>query len=363
MVAAASGRYDGDTIKAHHVVTNRLRQHIREAGSPDGIPVVFVHGNLSTGRFWEDTMRALGPRYRAIAPDLRGFGGTDPKPIDATRGLRDFTDDLHGLLETLGLAGRPGGVHFVGWSAGGAVAMQYAIDHPREVASLVLVNPMSPYGFGGTRDTEGTPCWPDFAGSGAGTANPEFVRLLADGERGAEHPLAPRNMLNNFYFKPPFRASPNDEEDFLDAILSARTGEDFYPGDVTASANWPGVAPGTRGMNNAISPKYCNLGGFAGIEPRPDVLWIRGADDQIVSDTSLFDFGYLGMVGAVPGWPGEEIYPPQPMVSQTRTVLERYRAAGGRYHEEVLPGCGHSPQIESPGEFMEILTAFLERRT
>ena len=308
-------------------------------------------------------MRALSPRFRAIAPDLRGFGDTDPKPIDATRGLRDFTDDLHSLLEALGLVGRPGGVHLVGWSAGGAVALQYAIDHPHEVVSLVLVNPMSPYGFGGTRDTEGTPCWPDFAGSGAGTANSEFVRFLADGERGSEHPLAPRNVLNNFYFKPPFRARPKDEEDFLDAILTTRIGTDHYPGDVQTSSNWPGVAPGTRGMNNAISPKYCNLSGFAEIEPRPDVLWIRGADDQIVSDTSLFDFGYLGAVGAVPGWPGEEVYPPQPMVSQTRAVLGRYRANGGRYREEVLPGCGHSPHIERAGEFMEILNGFLNSKT
>jgi hypothetical protein len=45
---------------------------------------------------------------------------------------------------------------------------------------------MSPYGFGGTRDVAGTPCHADFAGSGGGTANPEFVRLLAAGDRGGE---------------------------------------------------------------------------------------------------------------------------------------------------------------------------------
>ncbi|HLL07010.1 MAG TPA: hypothetical protein VK539_40920 [Myxococcaceae bacterium] len=33
------------------------------------------------------------------------------------------------------------------------------------------------------------------------------------------------------------------------------------------------------------------------------MLRIRGADDQIVSDTSLFDFGLLGSLSAVPGWP------------------------------------------------------------
>ena len=75
-------------------------------------------------------------------------------------------------------------VHLLGWSLGGAVVLQYAIDHPEAVASIVLESPMSPYGFGGTRDHGGTPCWPDFAGSGGGTASPELVRRIAEGDRG-----------------------------------------------------------------------------------------------------------------------------------------------------------------------------------
>jgi pimeloyl-ACP methyl ester carboxylesterase len=64
----------------------------------------------------------------------------------------------------LGADGRK--VLLVAHSAGTAVAMQYAIDHPAKVGGLVLEAPISPFGFGGTRDAEGTPCWPDFAGSG-----------------------------------------------------------------------------------------------------------------------------------------------------------------------------------------------------
>ena len=320
--------------------------------------MLFVHGNASSSRFFEETLAALASlgRYRGLAPDLRGFGGSETKPLDATRGLADFSDDLRALVDALGL----GEVHLVGWSAGGTVAMQYAIDHPGAVASLALVNPMSPYGFGGTKDAAGTPCWPDYAGSGGGTANPEFVGRLGAKDRTADDPNSPRNVMNSFYFAPSFKAAPEREEVFLSSVLSTRTGEDNYPGDMTTSENWPGVAPGTRGMNNAISPKYCDLSGFARIEPKPPVLWVRGADDAIVSDASLLDFGTLGRMDLVPGWPGEETFPPQPMVSQTRAVLDAYAANGGSYREEVLGGCGHTPHVERPEEFRRLLSGLLD---
>lgn len=349
-------------VASQQVSTSRLRTHFLTAGTDGGIPVLFIHGNVSSATFWDETLAALPTGYHGIAPDLRGFGESETKPLDATRGVRDFSDDLHALIEALGLTSRGRRVHFVGWSVGGGVAMQYAIDHPDEVASLVLVNPVSPYGFGGSRDENGTPIWSDYAGSGGGTANPEFVQRLAEGDRGDESAFSPRNVMNTFYFKPPFRVDPEREEAFVSSLLSTRTGEANYPGDMTTSPNWPGVAPGVTGMNNAISPKYLNLSSFAEIKPRPNVLWIRGADDQIVSDTSLLDFGYLGQLGAVPGWPGAEVYPPQPMVSQTRAVLEAYRANGGRYHEEVFADCGHSPHIEHPARFRELLFTFLEEQ-
>ncbi|WP_322802399.1 alpha/beta hydrolase [Thermoflexus sp.] len=340
-------------IRCELVRTSRLNFHVLFAGPPDGEPVVFIHGNVSSATFWEETMQALPAGFRAIAPDLRGYGESERRPVDATRGLRDFSDDLHALVEALGLTR----FHLIGHSMGGGIAMQYAIDHAERILSLTLVDPLSPFGFGGTKDLEGTPCWPDYAGSGGGTANPEFVRRLAAGDRSEESDFSPRRVLRAFYGKAPFL---HPREDVLvESMLRTAVGEENYPGDFQSSTNWPGVAPGTRGVNNAMSPKYCNLSAMAMIASKPPILWVRGAEDTIVSDTSLFDFGYLGMLGVIPGWPGETIYPPQPMVAQTRAVLERYRAGGGRYREEVIPAAGHTPYLEQPGIFREILHAFL----
>jgi pimeloyl-ACP methyl ester carboxylesterase len=339
--------------------TPRLETHLLSSGSETGTPVIFVHGNLSSARIWEETILALPPGYRGLAPDLRGFGNSETKPVDATRGLRDFADDLYALVETLGFVATGRKAHWVGWSMGGGIVVQYDLDHPDQVASLVLVSPMGPYGFGGTRDASGTPCWPDYAGSGAGAANPEFIRRLDAGDRSEESPFSPRQVLNNHLFKPPFRAVPAREEILLSGMLSTKVGDENYPGTMIPSENWPGMAPGSTGVVNAMSPKYCNLSDFVQIRPQPAVLWVRGDSDHMVSDTSILEFGYLGQLGLVPGWPGSEIYPPQPMLAQMRALLAAYQAQGGQYHEAVVAGCAHSPQIENPPVFRNLVFNFL----
>jgi pimeloyl-ACP methyl ester carboxylesterase len=108
-----------------------------------------------------------------------------------------------------------------------------------------------------------------------------------------------------------------------------------------------------------MAPTVLDVSGITDLPVKPPVLWVRGDADSIVSDGSPFDLAFLGSVGAVPGWPGAEAFPPQPMVTQTRSVLDRYAASGGSYREAVLPGVGHSPHVERPQEFaMALLEHF-----
>jgi pimeloyl-ACP methyl ester carboxylesterase len=139
-------------------------------------------------------------------------------------------------------------------------------------------------------------------------------------------------------------------------VLLTKIGDDFYPGDSVASTNWPGMCPGSRGVNNAFSPKYCDVSAFGDVRKPFPVLWIRGDEDQVISDQSMFDLAYLGKLGAVPGWPGDQSCPPQPMLGQIRSVLDRYRkSSGASVREEVLEGVGHGPLIERSEKVSELM--------
>ncbi|MFC5995185.1 alpha/beta fold hydrolase [Pseudonocardia hispaniensis] len=341
-------------VRSATVDTDRLRMHYIEAGPTDATPIVMIHGNLSTGRFYEHLFLDLPDGYRIIAPDMRGFGDTEPLPIDATRGLADWAEDIGALLAALGVDRPP---HLVGWSTGGAAIVRYA--HNRPVASLTFIDPVAPYGFGGTH-RDGKPCFADFAGTGGGTGAPELVSRLVAGDTSADSPFSIRSVMRAAYWAP---THVEPREDVLVAeVLKTVVGDDGYPGDSTPSPNWPGFAPGTRGILNALSPKYCDWSDIVELDPKPPVLWTHGEADLVVSDNSALDMGTLGATGQVPDWPGNDAFPPQPMVSQIRDVLGRYADAGGRVRTEMFAGSGHGPHFDARDRWIAVFTEFLDSR-
>ncbi len=340
-----------DGISSRKIQTPRLELNILErvGDDPNTAPertVVLVHGNVSSALFWQVTMLDLPSSLRVIAVDLRGFGDTEVLPVDATRGVRDFSDDVHAALEALGLPA----AHLVGWSMGGGVVMQYALDYP--VLSLTLQAPVSPYGFGGTR-RDGSRLTDDDAGCGGGGANPDFVARLQAGDTSDEAQTSPRSVFRSGYVAPGY--SSEHEDIWVASMLTTSTAPGNYPGDGVASENWPGFAAGTVGVLNAMVPKYFDVSGIVGLENKPPILWIHGTADAIVADASFFDLNQLGKLGVIPGWPGDDVAPAQEMVSQTRDVLAAYAEAGGAVTEVALEGVGHSPNIERPDEFRAAL--------
>ena len=344
-------------VTAHDLKTDRLTMHYLDYGPADGIPVVMIHGNLATGRFYEHLLPQAPAGYRFILPDMRGFGDTERVPIDATRGLRDWADDTYSLVQALGITAA---VHLVGWSTGGSAIAAYAIDRPEQVASLTFIDPVSPYGFGGSH-ADGTPCFPDWAGSGGGTGNPEFTQRLANNDRSEESPFSPRNVMKTSYWSANYQIDEARLAMLVDEVLKSETGDDGYPGDLTASENWPGIAPGTRGILNALSGKYCAWADIVNINPKPPILWTHGSADIVVADSSAWEMGTLGQMELVPGWPGVDIFPPQQMVSQIRDVLTAYGEHGGDVTMEMFEGSGHGPHIDAADRWAELFYGFIQK--
>lgn len=331
------------------LTTGRMTTAYYRAGEGNEKKLLLIHGNVSSAVFYLPLFPALAENFDVVAPDLRCFGDSDALPVDATRGYRDWADDVDELVTALGWDK----FAIAGWSMGGGVAMQYAIDHCEKLTGVILINPGSPFGFGGTKGAEGTMLEPAGLASGGGCANVQLVQALLTGDREL-----PRTTLNNVYFKPPFRLDSQWEERLIDEILKTKVGDGMYPGDTRQAAQWPFIAAGDKGICNTLAPNHGNVSGLADIAVKPPVLWVRGDSDIFVSDTSAGDFGFLGQCGVVPGWPGADVIPPQPMVSQTRYVLDKYAANGGSYTETVIPG-GHGCQLESPELFVAAVKELL----
>ena len=118
------------------------RIHVAQEG--EGKPVVFIHGFPEGWFAWRDQMHALAAAgFRAIAPDLRGYGESD-KP----RGKENYkaslvAGDVAELIRSLG----EGPVPVVGHDWGGPIAYRLAMDHPELVSRLFILNGPHPLHF------------------------------------------------------------------------------------------------------------------------------------------------------------------------------------------------------------------------
>ncbi|RAV74618.1 alpha/beta fold hydrolase, partial [Aerococcus loyolae] len=130
-----------------YVKTNGLDMAIYEQGPKDGVPVVMCHGFPEIAYSWRHQLPAVGGAgFRAIAPDMRGYGNTGgPKGKDAVPlyDMEHLTGDLVGMLDALGIEK----AIFAGHDWGGMVVWQMPLRHPDRVAGVIGVNtPFMPRG-------------------------------------------------------------------------------------------------------------------------------------------------------------------------------------------------------------------------
>jgi pimeloyl-ACP methyl ester carboxylesterase len=117
------------------VETNGIKLHIAEAGQ--GPPVVLLHGFPELWYSWRHQLPALAEAgYHAIAPDVRGYGGSDaPQPIEAYN-MRSMTADVAGLLDALGERSAV----VVGHDWGSPIAWSCALLYPDRFSAVVAMS-------------------------------------------------------------------------------------------------------------------------------------------------------------------------------------------------------------------------------
>lgn len=271
--------------------------------------LVLVHGNMTSSKHWDLLIDALDPKYKIYAVDMRGYGiSTYLKEVDS---IKDFSDDLKLLVDQLGLKD----FAMMGWSTGGAVAMQFCADYPGYCQELILLASASTRGY-------------------------PFYGISTEGTPDLNNRLKNKEDIK----KDPFRTIPiqhaydTGKHDTLKAIWNAliyrkkqpdEAKYTEYVNDMITQRNLAEVYHSLNTFN--ISEKHNGL--LEGTNQVKDikipVLVLRGDEDLVVTD------------------------------HMTKEILEDFE---GRATYVELAGCGHSPLVDNLDLLVEQVANFLERK-
>jgi pimeloyl-ACP methyl ester carboxylesterase len=151
------------SVTERRLQANGLTFNLAEAGS--GPPVLLLHGFPDCWRLWRHQLPALAEAgHRVLAPDLRGFGGTDKPERAEDYKMRTLVGDAVGLLDALGVDRAA----VVGHDWGAALAWMVAMFAPDRVSRLVAVSVGHPVSFAdvdlGQKQRSWYMLWFQFAG-------------------------------------------------------------------------------------------------------------------------------------------------------------------------------------------------------
>jgi pimeloyl-ACP methyl ester carboxylesterase len=320
-------------LKHRFIETNGIRMHVAECGA--GPLVLLCHGFPESWYSWRHQLQALGEAgFRAIAPDMRGYGQTDrPEAIDQYT-LLHLVGDMVGLLDVLGAETAV----IAGHDWGAPVAWHCALLRPDRFSAVIGLS---------------VPFWP------RSPVRPTTVMPQTDDA-----------IFYQLYFQTPGVAEAELDRDVLRSIrtlLYSASGDSPRRDHAALSGHGVGMVPRDGGFLSRMTepaslPPWLTeadvdyyVAEFTRTGFRGGLNWYRNIDrgwellaafaDARVSVPALYIAGDRDLVVGFRGM-NQIIASLQYFVPQLRGTL-------------MLPGCGHWTQQERPAEVNKAMLDFL----
>jgi pimeloyl-ACP methyl ester carboxylesterase len=153
-----------------------IRLSCRAAGPKDAPVLLFLHGFPEAAFVWDELLAHFAPRYRCVAPNLRGYERSSAPPeVEAYRS-KHLVGDIAALIDQLG--GRVEALVAHDW--GGAVAWNFAVQHPQALKRLVIINSPHPATF--VRELQNNPAQQAASAYMNFLCRPDAQALLAESD-------------------------------------------------------------------------------------------------------------------------------------------------------------------------------------
>lgn len=290
------------TVKSGFLDVGALRVHHMLGGH--GTPVVFIHGLGSSGYMeWRRNLEPAAVRHRVYAPDLPGYGRTDKPRVRYT--IPYFARFVRRYMDFLGLRRAT----VIGASLGGRIALEVALEEPRLVRKLVLVNTL---GLGRPQVRVAQMAYGLVTIPRVGEAVMGFARDALT--------WAPRKVIRRIagrYAGVSVDLEQTMDDTYLDDL------RDMYAAD---------------GFNNAYLSTVRSL-----VNPRA----FFGGHHDVTRRLNELKIPVQLIWGAA-----DPLFPV--------AHAERAQSLIGTADLTVIDGAGHTPQAEQPEQFNRILQAFLD---
>ena len=316
-------------ITHREVRTNGIRLHVAELG--EGPPVVFCHGFPHVWFVWHHQLPVVAEAgFRAVAPDMRGYGRSDAPEGVASYTNENAAQDLIGLLDKMGQQQAV----FVGLDFGAALVWELTLRHRDRVRAAVVFN--NPFvGRGNRRPSE---LW-------ARIAQKHFLHLHYFQEQGpADEELNshPAEFLSSIYY------ALSGDYHYLDIWSNPTEGNgylDVLPKAPTLPWRWM-----SENEFALFAGEFSRTGFTGGLN------WYRALDlnwelteafaDAKVEVPTFFMYGERDC--DMEGFSGMD------PIGVMRSRVPDLREVA------MVPGAGHLVQMEKPGEVNDLLTTFLK---